>query len=117
MARFQKHYTRLTLLTVSNVFVAFTSFPVTVRKNFMIIYNVIHNDLILCTKAAWAFTWGFSFVKPFMRKYTLDKIFITGYDEKKWKPQLLDTLPIEAIPEKYGGTQTELNSAYDVIFE
>jgi hypothetical protein len=67
-------------------------------------------------KAAWAFTWGFSFVKPFMKKYTLDKIFITGYDENKWKPALFDNVPLESIPLKYGGNATNLLNIYDLIY-
>jgi len=54
--------------------------------------------------ANWFFTSVFNAIKPCLSYETVTKIQIHGYDQAKYLKALLETVPIELIPEEFGGS-------------
>lgn len=55
-------------------------------------------------------------MKPFASKHTLEKIEIFGNDPEKYVSAMKNLLPLDAIPEQFGGT-AKLKSVYDVSYD
>ena len=47
-------------------------------------------------------------VKPFLSKSTISRVQFLSYDERIWKPVLLEYVPEEVLPEEFGGTAESL---------
>lgn len=50
------------------------------------------------------FSFAFSIAKRFLNEYTLSKIQIFKADPRKWKPAILELVPVDQMPAHFGGT-------------
>ena len=59
---------------------------------------------------------GFNLLKPFLKKSTIDKVMIFGYNQDEWKAALLEEIDANQLPVEYGGSVTDPGGVPKVKF-